>query len=244
MKKIALCLSGQFRTFEKVFPSIQKHILELYDTDIFIHTWDINTNEDFIKQLPNIKYQIENYSTKRLDFIRNISVFNPYYAGHDPEMVRSMFYSLGQVNQMWKDNDIQYDAIIRSRLDIEYLTPLTLPEILSSNKIYMQCVPKFGNMGGTFELPHMHKQQIEHIKNQLNLSTPCFAEKYAAYPTDIFAYGSYEAMNVYTNISNVFEHYVLVEHMPLQIELLVGAHLNLNQIEMKWDPNLEINIVR
>ena len=36
---IALCISGQMRTYEKCFPSIKKYLLEPYQPDIFIHTW-------------------------------------------------------------------------------------------------------------------------------------------------------------------------------------------------------------
>lgn len=38
--KVALCLSGHIRNLEDNYPSIKKHILDKFNTDVFIHTWD------------------------------------------------------------------------------------------------------------------------------------------------------------------------------------------------------------
>jgi hypothetical protein len=37
--KIAICLFGQMRTFERCYPHLERNIISNYDTDIFIHTW-------------------------------------------------------------------------------------------------------------------------------------------------------------------------------------------------------------
>jgi hypothetical protein len=38
--KIAVCISGQMRTFEEAAISLKKEIFDKYDCDIFIHTWN------------------------------------------------------------------------------------------------------------------------------------------------------------------------------------------------------------
>ena len=38
--KVALLLPGHYRLFEKVYDSLKKYVLDLYDVDIFIWTWD------------------------------------------------------------------------------------------------------------------------------------------------------------------------------------------------------------
>ena len=39
--RIALCLSGHVRTFERTFPGLKRHLLEPHDPDVFIHTWSV-----------------------------------------------------------------------------------------------------------------------------------------------------------------------------------------------------------
>jgi hypothetical protein len=62
--KIAICISGQLRGFERVFPQWKKHLLRGVEYDIFIHSWqNIGSSgaEPFRKKLPfeNKKFQIE-----------------------------------------------------------------------------------------------------------------------------------------------------------------------------------------
>jgi hypothetical protein len=42
--KIAVCLSGQYRTFDKTYETWQRYLLSQYDCDIYLHTWDIIGN--------------------------------------------------------------------------------------------------------------------------------------------------------------------------------------------------------
>ena len=42
--KIALCVSGELRRVDLFYPIIYKNILEPYNPDVFISTWDIPTN--------------------------------------------------------------------------------------------------------------------------------------------------------------------------------------------------------
>ena len=37
--KIALCLSGQARSYEKGYEYHKKNLLDHYDVDVFYHTW-------------------------------------------------------------------------------------------------------------------------------------------------------------------------------------------------------------
>ena len=38
--KIAIQLFGHLRTYKKCLPALKKHLLNKYDCDIFMHTWD------------------------------------------------------------------------------------------------------------------------------------------------------------------------------------------------------------
>lgn len=46
--KVALCLSGQSRTFKRCFKSQKKHIIDRLNPDIFIHTWTFGGNRDIL----------------------------------------------------------------------------------------------------------------------------------------------------------------------------------------------------
>lgn len=72
-KKIAICLSGHLRDYEKNLPSINKFIVDPLNADVFIHTWDSIGKQIFItkgvvgptpdeknKNLPNVSEFINN----------------------------------------------------------------------------------------------------------------------------------------------------------------------------------------
>lgn len=40
MPRIALCISGHFRDFEVAWPSLKKHVIDVYDPDVFAHAWN------------------------------------------------------------------------------------------------------------------------------------------------------------------------------------------------------------
>ena len=46
--KIALCFSGQPRSFEKGFEYYQKNLFDHYDVDVFIHTWKCAEANDLV----------------------------------------------------------------------------------------------------------------------------------------------------------------------------------------------------
>ena len=45
--KIALCFSGQPRSYEKGYEYYKKNLLDHYDVDVFIHTWDTDDMDWF-----------------------------------------------------------------------------------------------------------------------------------------------------------------------------------------------------
>ncbi len=38
--RVALCISGQMRGYLKAYPSVKKNIIDVFNPDMFIHTWD------------------------------------------------------------------------------------------------------------------------------------------------------------------------------------------------------------
>ena len=57
--KVAICLSGNMRTYEKSFDFLKRKILDVIDCDIFIHTWDVAENSLHITGYENIENDID-----------------------------------------------------------------------------------------------------------------------------------------------------------------------------------------
>lgn len=156
--KIALCLSGHLRAFEQTYSSFKTHILNIYNPDIFIHTWDklgfscayksdrtlnnTNSKESIVKKLYNPKKMIIEDS----NFIEHLKLEANQYAPHLTNVPKhvghmaSMFYKIYACNEIRKqfelENEIKYDYIIRCRPDLMFNTPLTLPP-LEQNTVYI-----------------------------------------------------------------------------------------------------------
>jgi len=39
MQRVALCISGHFRDFEVAWPSLKRHVIDVYKPDVFAHAW-------------------------------------------------------------------------------------------------------------------------------------------------------------------------------------------------------------
>lgn len=122
--KIALCLHGLFDSNTDVtskgidgYKYIKHHILDNKDVDIFIHSWNIekqNQINDLYKP-KSVKYE------KQLDFKniivpRNLdSLLN--YPRH-PHSVLSHFYSIQESFKLCYEFNVNYDIVIKSRFDL------------------------------------------------------------------------------------------------------------------------------
>ncbi len=135
--KIAIQLFGHLRTYKECYKSLKKFILNKYDCDVFMHTWDTidhctqtwhnNTMQnpnmsilkivDELKNIYNLKdIQIEKQIVKDMGNIcainKNISIFG----------IHSMFHSMISVNNLRekyeKNNNINYDFVITLRPDL------------------------------------------------------------------------------------------------------------------------------
>lgn len=146
-KKIAICISGYLRTFKECYPTIEKYIIRDNDVDIFIHTYDKlgnssgwrhpidlseNIDMNFLDNIPyiktivtekwdDIKYKFEKYRELQPS-VTNINV------------IATIFYKIYQANLLRKnyekDNNIEYDLVIRMRGDqiFEKSISLDFPE--------------------------------------------------------------------------------------------------------------------
>ena len=149
--KIACCISGQPRSYKIGHEYIRKNLLDVYDVDVFFHTWK-NNNIDF-SDLVNLynpkKYVIdqplENIFDKKYTRIPS-KKFPAYFTV-------SAFYSIYTANELKKDyekkNNFFYDWVIRIRFDYALNAEPDFT-ILENDKLYIpncRMVPErnFGN---------------------------------------------------------------------------------------------------
>lgn len=141
--KVALCISGQMRTFEACFPNLTKYIIDPLKTDIFIHTWanngistkakdeekanfsDEKVTQTVLKKLYHPKIAvIEEYKDSYSEELNGVKVpdilkkeENQHYKGAIP-----MFYKMYKCNELKRQyeikNDRRYDLVIRLRPDL------------------------------------------------------------------------------------------------------------------------------
>jgi len=139
--KVALCISGQMRTFDKVFPALKRNLIDVLNPDIFISTWSkigkthktntastpewLDLSPDALSKLTNAKIvDIEEFKDEFYDSFKN--VHRPIYLkNNEPIHSRSMiphFYKIHRCNELRKaysmEMGIEYDCVIRLRPDL------------------------------------------------------------------------------------------------------------------------------
>lgn len=161
--KIALCLAGQFRTFDSefVYKSLKHFLLDKYDCDLFISTWDkrgisychghvINErlsiqNENITEELitKNLKIkglEIENYNfwenNLSLDQSHFMQLGGTHHKGCLPQLYKKM-----KVVNLLKRCKTKYDYIILTRPDLFLWNNIDLNLYQNQNTIYTFNLP-------------------------------------------------------------------------------------------------------
>lgn len=129
--KIAVLLCGQARFFRKGYPSIQEHILNVYNPDIYIHTWTSPTNtfsaapwnnlgtltitptdlEEYIQLYKPVRYKIE-------ETLENIPLRRSYERTSSPQTRYNYYCYLYSLRECFKLVEISYDMFIVLRSDV------------------------------------------------------------------------------------------------------------------------------
>lgn len=140
--KIALLLTGFSRTFKETYPLLKKNILDAYDVDIYLCSWDLTQLVSGQRYVPvDIKDVLSTYGTnvKRSKFLSHVDHLAVRY---DPitfldreddvfkvnkraiehgsywvERLRDQWYVVKEVYKMI-DNPNDYDIIMRLRFDV------------------------------------------------------------------------------------------------------------------------------
>jgi hypothetical protein len=150
---VALILTGHMRCWEQVFPNTKKHIIDKYNPDIFIDTWDSEAYWDphsvkgiteggpklDISAIDNaykpININVETYEEFENNFSTRAKQFDKFY--HVPKNQVSMWFKVGRgmlaVEEHMMLSGKTYDLVIRMRPDLCFNEPL--PDF-DPNKFY------------------------------------------------------------------------------------------------------------
>jgi hypothetical protein len=152
--KIALCFSGQARSFDKGHEYYKKNLLDHYDVDVFIHSWQFDRQQELVDLYKPKQYRFdESLSKEESDRIDAKYTHSPNPKVFPPRFTYSMFKSMFCVQELLAMeqflNRTNYDWVIRTRTD--YALNIKIPfEELDNSKLYIpncRMVPErdFGN---------------------------------------------------------------------------------------------------
>lgn len=150
--KVAIQFFGHIRTFDECFESVKKHLIDIYDCDVFMHTWDKTDHESktwhkakrIIKSVDSqtIQQLKKDYNLKELivesqelDNNREIVSCQHNYGETQISIngLRYMLYSQAKVNNLRKNyqnkHNIKYDFIVFIRPDVKLNSDFILDEL-------------------------------------------------------------------------------------------------------------------
>lgn len=150
---VALLLTGHMRCWEKVFPNTKHHLIDKYNPDVFIDTWDSEAYWDphSVKGITDsgpkldidavrsaykpIYLNVEKFEDYELNFSNRAQEYKNFY--HVPKNQISMWFKVGRGLLAIEHNMLltgkTYDLVIRMRPDL--LFNESLPEF-DPNKFY------------------------------------------------------------------------------------------------------------
>jgi hypothetical protein len=121
--RLALCLSGQPRSYFEAQKYIKKNLLDKYNVDVFAHSWRIPGALEQLTLSEQINFIYEplyNISDFNLPESINSDMFVSN-SSHPANFCTSMFYSIYRANEFRiryeMQNNMKYDFVIRSRFD-------------------------------------------------------------------------------------------------------------------------------
>lgn len=139
--KIAVCISGLPRAYEKGYEYLKKNLLDHYDVDIFIHTWKnkVYNTEDVIELYKPVDWLVENLSIFDRDLLNKKYVNTPNAKVFPPSNAVYAYYSIFKSCSLKIRKEIRtqpYDWVVKTRFD--YALNGQMPfAALDKTKIYI-----------------------------------------------------------------------------------------------------------
>lgn len=187
--KIALCISGHLRTFESNYRTVKQHVLDKFDCDVFIHTWDTlgvshragdsNLHITETKKVLDLVHKLYNPKKIVIEPTKHFTVtplmHQRSHENRDLAGILSMFYKVEECNKLkneyQEEHKVKYDYVVRFRGDLWLEESLPLDYRNNVNHLYL---PVYGNFGGACD--------------QIAFSNPTIMDKYSTLYSNIEKY--------------------------------------------------------
>lgn len=194
--KVALCLHGYFNSLvddkskgDMGYEYIKKHILDVVDTDVFIHSWESDLSEK-LNKLYNPKSIKFEEQIQFNDFIKENNLDSLNGAPRSPQTILSHFYSIQESFKLMYDSGNQYDVVIKSRFDLGQINRAT-----STNNV--ECI----------------NFKLSNPIDRINMAW--WPDKWMINegPADMWFYSGYETMKPFSNIFDSVQSYMSLDSM-------------------------------
>ena len=252
--KVAVCISGQPRNYERGYQELKKWFLDKYDCDVYIHTWKDKTMEAGHKYVKERTYEfieddynriLELYQPKDYFFQKPIPFDTKEIKGptirYKLNSTLSASYSIYAASQLVKLSGIDYDLVIRTRFDLEF-TDYISPEciflkdlsLLDPNKISLFEYPK---------TEEGYPTRLSEVDDLFAVGSPKVSEVYSSYFSHVLR-------NVYLNedYTKFLDEHISENPDPIYPESLLKYHLVSNGVEINYVNSLTehftANIIR
>jgi hypothetical protein len=206
--KIALCLHGLFDSTTDGssngydgYQHIKKHILDRVDTDVFIHSWDIEKAGEITNLYNPKSLRFENPKDFS-ELIQRRGLGNLSNTPRSPQNVLSHLYSVDKSINLAYNSGIKYDIVIKARFDLGRINRDTSGPG-KGNPYPVQCI--------NFKTEIQPNKIYMADWNHFNMG-----------PADMWFYGSMETMKPFTSLYDSLEG---------QLELRSAFHTFATQIE-------------
>lgn len=150
--KVAVCLSGQIRSFNYVRQSLKDHLIDPYNCDVFCHCWhkhdDSAYKNDFNDHDTTPYGKYTDYDiTDVVNFLKPISFCFDYptFSENTKSMLRSITRSNDLKKEYERVNNFKYDVVVRVRWDLLYSEKINLHNC-AEKQVYLMDRP--GGCGG------------------------------------------------------------------------------------------------
>jgi len=129
------------RNADEVFPLFKSNLLDRYDVDVFISTWDSPNVYNLIKLFNPIAVNIEDYTIQFTKKFKDIVKEDEFKLETNANLVSAcaMWYKTMKVNQLMINHSKwfgEYDIVIKTRPDIRIEQPIEFINP-NSNTIYI-----------------------------------------------------------------------------------------------------------
>jgi hypothetical protein len=193
--KIALCLHGLFNSkFDSTsngydgYKHIEKHILNKGNVDVYIHSWEIEKQEE-IYELYNPKKAIFEPQKDFTELIENRGLNQLQHTPRPPQNILSHLYSVTEAIKLAYTD--KYDIIIKARFDLGRINRNTSGPGLG-NPYPVQCI----NFQTNIEPNKIYLANWNHFHMG---------------PADMWFYGDQETMKYFTHLYDDLESNFIID---------------------------------